>query len=67
MTDVTARQQAWLDELIKDFKCDSKDLLGQNGLIKQITKRALESTLEGEMTDQRSHWMLRCSIGCWMA
>ena len=51
MTDLTDRQQALLDELLKDFKGDSKDLLGQNGLIKQITKRALESALEGEMTD----------------
>ncbi len=51
MTNLTEKQQALLDELLKDFKGDAKDLLGQHGLIKQITKRALESALEGEMTD----------------
>lgn len=51
MTDLTEKQQALLDELLKDFKGDAKELLGQHGLIKQITKRALESALEGELTD----------------
>jgi putative transposase len=51
MTNLTEKQQALLDELLKDFKGDAKDLLGQHGLIKQITKRALESALEGELTE----------------
>lgn len=51
MTDLTQEQKALLDELFKDFKGDTKDLLGENGLIKQLTKRALESALEGELTD----------------
>ncbi len=51
MTNLTEKQQALLDELLKDFKGDSKELLGQHGLIKQITKRALESALEGELTE----------------
>lgn len=51
MTDLTQEQKALLDELFKDFKGDAKDLLGENGLIKQLTKRALESALEGELTD----------------
>ena len=51
MTDLTQKQNALLDELLKDFKGDAKDLLGQNGLIKQLTKRAFESALEGEITD----------------
>lgn len=38
MTDLTEKQQALLDELLKDFKGEAKDLLGQHGLIKQITK-----------------------------
>ena len=50
MTDLTEKQHALLDELLKDFKGDAKDLLGQHGLLKQITKRALESALEGELT-----------------
>ena len=51
MTDLTQKQKELLDELLKDFKGDARDLLGDNGLIKQLTKRALESALEGEMTD----------------
>lgn len=51
MTDLTQQQKALLDELFKDFKGDAKYLLGENGLIKQLTKRALESALEGELTD----------------
>lgn len=51
MTDLTEKQQALLDEFLKDFKGDANDLLGKNGLIKQLTKRALESALDGELTD----------------
>lgn len=51
MADLTEKQKALLDELLKDFKGDAKELLGQQGLIKEITKRALESALEGELTD----------------
>ena len=51
MTDLSDKQKSLLDELFKDFKGDAKDLLGQHGLIKQITKRALESALEGKLTD----------------
>jgi putative transposase len=38
-----------LDELMKDYK-NPEDLLGENGLLKQLTKRLLEKALEGEMT-----------------
>lgn len=51
MTDLTQKQKALLDELLKDFKGDAKELLGEHGLIKQLTKGALESALEGELTD----------------
>jgi putative transposase len=51
MTDLSHKQKALLDELLKDFKGDAKDLFGEHGLIKQLTKHALESALEGEMTD----------------
>lgn len=33
MTDLTQKQKALLDELLKDFKGDAKELLGDNGLI----------------------------------
>ena len=41
MTDLTQKQKALLDELLKDFKGDANDLLGEHGLIKQLTKHAL--------------------------
>ncbi len=50
MTELTARQQALLDELLKDFKGDARELFGEGGLLKTIGKRALEAALEGEMT-----------------
>ena len=51
MTDLTPTQKSLLDELFKDFRGSAKELLGEHGLIKQITRRALESALEGELTD----------------
>ena len=50
MTALTDRQQALLDELLKDFKGDARDLFGEGGLLKKISKRAIEAALEGEMT-----------------
>lgn len=38
-----------LDELMKEYKTP-EDLLGENGLLKQLTKALLEKALEGEMT-----------------
>jgi len=38
-----------LDELMKDYK-NPEDLIGENGLLKQLTKALLEKALEGEMT-----------------
>ncbi len=39
------------DELITDYRY-SEDLLGENGLLKQLTKQLLERTMEGELTHQ---------------
>ena len=39
MTDLTDKQKALMDELLKDFKGDAKDLLGGQGLIRQLTMR----------------------------
>lgn len=39
-----------LDELLKSYK-DPKDLIGENGLLKELTKALMERVLEGEMTD----------------
>ena len=39
-----------LDQLIKDYK-KPEDLIGENGLLKQLTKRLLEKAMQAEMTD----------------
>ena len=38
-----------LDELLKDYK-NPEDLLGDSGILKQLTKALLDRALEGEMT-----------------
>jgi transposase-like protein len=38
-----------IQELLKDYK-SPEDILGENGLLKQLTKSILESALESEMT-----------------
>ena len=49
MTSVNAQQEALLDELLKD--CTSPhDILGEHGLLKQLTKRLVERVLEAELT-----------------
>ena len=49
MTSDTARQEALLDELLKGCT-DPKDILGEHGLLKQLTKRLVERALGAEMT-----------------
>ena len=39
-----------IDELVEDCK-SAEDLLGENGIVKQLTKRVLERMLQAEMTD----------------
>lgn len=41
--------RAVLDELLKDYQ-KPEDLLGENGLLKQLTKAVVEAALNGEMT-----------------
>lgn len=43
-------QDALIDELLENCH-DSKDILGKNGLLKQLTKRLVERTLEAELTN----------------
>ena len=50
MTSKKSKQDALIDELLQDCN-DSKDILGNNGLLKQLTKRLVERTLEAELTD----------------
>lgn len=44
-----SKQDALIDELLKDCQ-DPKEILGQNGLLKQLTKRLVERTLQAELT-----------------
>ncbi len=39
-----------LDELLKDYQAP-QDLLGENGIIKQLTKAMLERCLQAEMEE----------------
>jgi transposase-like protein len=40
-----------LDELIKDYK-NPEDLIGEDGLLKQLTKALIERAMHAEMTHQ---------------
>jgi putative transposase len=50
MARTKSKQDTLIDELLKDGH-DPKDILGQNGLLKQLTKRLIERTLQAELTD----------------
>ena len=45
MIELTGRQKELIDELLKDFKGDTRDLFGEGGLLKTIGKRAVEAAL----------------------
>ena len=50
MTSKKSKQDALIDELLQG--CDNpQEILGQNGLLKQLTKRLVERTLESELTN----------------
>jgi putative transposase len=49
MTSHRTRHAALLDELLKDYS-DPKEILGEQGLLKQLTQRLVERALEAEMT-----------------
>jgi putative transposase len=50
MTRNAAKHDALLDELLKDYT-DPKDILGEHGLLKQLTKRVIERALAAELTE----------------
>jgi putative transposase len=50
MTRKKSKQDSLIDELLEDAG-DPKDILGKNGLLKQLTKRLVERTLEAELAD----------------
>ena len=45
-----ASREEVLDELLKDYKTP-EDLLGKNGIVKQLTKALIERALQAELTD----------------
>lgn len=45
-----ARTDELLDELMKDYR-KPEDLIGENGLLKELTKRLIERAMQAEMTD----------------
>jgi putative transposase len=49
MASVNKKQDALLDELLKEYT-DPKDILGEHGLLRQLTKRVVERALEAELT-----------------
>src|SRR5919199_5110374 len=49
MTRNTAKHDALLDELLKDYT-DPKDILGEPGLLRPLTQRLVERALEAELT-----------------
>jgi putative transposase len=49
MASVNKKQDALLDELLKDYT-DPRDILGEHGLLRQLTKRVVERALEAELT-----------------
>src|SRR5215470_14319641 len=51
MISVNAQHEALLDALLKDYT-DPQDILGEHGLLKQLTKRLVERVLEAELTTQ---------------
>lgn len=50
MARVKSKQDALIDELLKECR-DPKQILGKEGLLKQLTKRLVERALHAELTD----------------
>lgn len=50
MASLKQKQEALLDELLKDYS-DPKEILGKHGLLKQLTKHVVERALEAEMRE----------------
>ncbi|WP_435810665.1 transposase, partial [Streptomyces mirabilis] len=44
-------EQKLIDQLVEQARSKGLQLTGEGGLLQQLTKRVLESALEGEITD----------------
>ena len=58
MTSVNTKHEALLDALLKDYT-DPQDILGEHGLLKQLTKRLVERVLEAKLTPYGRTFFLR--------
>lgn len=54
MTSVQAKHEALLAALLKEYT-NPCDILGEHGLLKQLTKRVVERVLEAELTAHRGY------------
>lgn len=52
-----------LDILMKNYK-KPEDLIGENGLLKQLTKRLLERAMQAELTEHLGYEKQQCSSCC---
>ncbi len=50
MASLKDKRSELLDDLLKDYDGDPKAILGEGGLLKDLTKSLVERALEGEMT-----------------
>jgi transposase-like protein len=50
MAGIKSKQDALIDELLEGCS-DPKEILGKNGLLKELTKRLIERALEAELTE----------------
>ncbi|MFA5436447.1 MAG: IS256 family transposase [Candidatus Neomarinimicrobiota bacterium] len=57
----TKKQHELLDDLLKDYKTP-EEILGENGLLKQLTKSLVERALEGEMNEHLGYKRHRKTI-----
>lgn len=51
MTSLKDKRSELLDDLLRDYDGDPKAILGEGGLLKDLTKSLVERALEGEMTE----------------
>jgi hypothetical protein len=58
-----AIEKELLDRLLADYK-KPEDLIGETGLLKQLTKALLERALQAELTDHLGHENGRCQERC---
>jgi hypothetical protein len=48
-----------IDSLLANYK-KPEDLIGEHGILKQLTKRLVERALEVELADHLGHALLEC-------